>query len=76
MTDLKEFEIALLKHSKTKEDIAVLLGIRLQTLYNKLNNLVDFKVGEVEKICVFLNLSLKDMMRIFFAKQVEQNSTI
>lgn len=71
MTDIKEFEIALLKHSKTKYDIAELLGISMQTLYNKLNNLVDFKVGEVEKICKFLKLTLKEMMKIFFAKQVE-----
>ena len=71
MTDLKEFEIVLLKRSKTKMDIAEMLGISLQTLYNKLNNVVDFKVGEVEKICKFLGLSHDEMIKIFFAISVE-----
>lgn len=71
MTDLKEFEIVLLQCSKTKMDIAEMLGITLQTLYNKLNNVVDFKVSEVEKICKFLGLSLDDMIKIFFAISVE-----
>lgn len=71
MTDRNLLEIALLKKRKTKQDIANLLGLSLQTVYNKINNIVDFKTGEIVKICEFLKLTKKDREEIFFAKQVE-----
>ena len=71
MTDTKEFEMALLKAGKTKADIARLLGVSLQTIYNKLNNVVDFKSREIIAIAKFLNLSKSKRDVIFFAKQVD-----
>lgn len=71
MTDKKLFEITLLKKSKTKQNIADLLGLSLQTVYNKINNVVDFKTGEISKICEFLKLSNRERDLIFFAHNVE-----
>ena len=68
MTNIKEFEIALLKAGVTKADIARLLGVTLQTVYNKINNVVDFKGREICAISDYLKLSNKERERIFFAK--------
>lgn len=71
MTNTTEFEIALLKAGKTKLDIAQLLGVSLQTIYNKINNVVDFKGREIIAISDFLHLTRKQRDVIFFAKQVD-----
>lgn len=71
MTNKKKFEIALLERGKTKSDIADLINCSLQTIYNKINNVVDFKGREIIVISEFLNLTKKEREAIFFAKQVD-----
>ena len=71
MTNAVQFEIVLLRKGKTKKDIANVLGISLQALYNKLNNVVDFKTREVNIIVEYLKLTIEEMMEIFFAHGVE-----
>jgi DNA-binding XRE family transcriptional regulator len=71
MTDTKKLEIVLLEKGKNKKDLANLLGVSLQTIYNKINNLVDFKTQEVKAITIFLELTHEKMMEIFFAEKVE-----
>ena len=68
MTDTKRFEIVLLEKGKTKKDIANLLSLSLQTIYNKINNVVDFKSKEIVAISEYLKLSPKERDAIFFAK--------
>lgn len=68
MTDSKKFEIALIERGKTKKDIAELLSLSLQTIYNKINNIVDFKGKEIVAISEFLKLSPKERDAIFFAQ--------
>lgn len=71
MTNARKFEAALLVRGKTKADIAKLLGRSLQTVYNKINNIADFKATEIALICDCLKLSKKERDEIFFAKEVE-----
>ena len=71
MTNTVKFEIILLSKGKTKKDIANVLGISLQALYNKINNVVDFKTREVDKIVEYLKLTIEEMIEIFFAHDVE-----
>lgn len=71
MTNTVKFEIVLLSKGKTKKDIANVLGISLQALYNKINNVVDFKTREVDKIVEYLKLTIEEMIEIFFAHDVE-----
>ena len=75
MTDTKEFEIVLLKRGKTKMDIANLLGVTLQTIYNKINNNVDFKAREIIAISNYLKLTNRERDNIFFALWVDYKST-
>lgn len=71
MTDTKKFEATLILKGKTKKDIAELLGVALQTVYNKINNVVDFKGKEISAIISFLELSTEEMNEIFFANSVD-----
>lgn len=71
VTDTKKLEIMLLEKGKSKKDLAELLGVSLQTIYNKVNNLVDFKTQEVKAIAQFLGLNQEQMVSIFFAENVE-----
>ena len=70
MTNLKELEIALVKVGLTKKEYAKALGISVQALYNKINNIAEFKVSEIVKSCEVLNLSSEDREKIFFAPLV------
>ena len=72
MTDTIKLEIALIQKGKTKKDLAHLLKVSLQTIYNKVNNLVDFKTQEVKAISDFLGLEPNEMMEIFFTNNVEK----
>lgn len=71
MTNTLELEYALKKAKITKRSFAKLLGISLQTLYNKMNNSVEFKASEILKACEILHLKNADKEKIFFARRVD-----
>ena len=71
MTDTKKLEAMLITKGKTKTDIARLINRSLQTVYNKMNNIVDFKGKEIIAISEYLKLTNKERDAIFFAKQVD-----
>ena len=72
MTDVLELEIAIKRAGITKRDIAKKLNISLQTLYNKLNNSVEFKASEIAKTCELLRLNRDEKDKIFFAVKVDK----
>jgi DNA-binding CsgD family transcriptional regulator len=72
MTDKKEFEIAMMKEDLTLKQIAETLHISLQALYNKLNNVAEFKASELAVLYELLKIkTIGDQQRIFFVKNVE-----
>lgn len=75
MTNADLLEIALIKCKISKKELAEHIGISHQALYNKLNNVAEFKASEIFKISELLNLSGSERESIFFAHQVENNST-
>ena len=72
MTDKIKLEYLLKKAKVSKKDYAKSLGISLQALYNKLNNLTEFKQAEISATCKLLNLSTKERDEIFFAHKVDE----
>ena len=72
MTNTKEFEILLLRKGISKKFIAELLGKSLQTVYNKIHNVVDFTATEIMLICNSLQLSKDERDLIFFAEDVDK----
>ncbi len=75
MTNTTALEIALLRNKTTKRALAEQLGISLQTLYNKIGNVAEFKASEIIKISEVLKLNSKEREIIFFAKNVDKKST-
>lgn len=68
MTNTSKFEAVLILKGKTKTDIAKVIKRSLQTVYNKINNIVDFKSKEIVAICEYLELTDEEREEIFFAK--------
>lgn len=52
------------------------MGLSRFGFANKVKGKNEFTASEIEKLCAILNIdSLEDRQRIFFAKEVEINST-
>lgn len=45
---------------------AVAMEMNVSTLNSKLNGKTDWAIGEVEKACMLLNISLNEMVDYFF----------
>lgn len=58
----------------TQEQFAKILGISTQSLNYKLNNVREFKVSEITRICEVLNITNKD--EYFFVRNVDKKATI
>lgn len=67
MFDVREFNAMLAKNAKTRDDVAVLLGINPATLYRKIKGTSDFTRAEIQAIRLAFNLSATEVDRIFFA---------
>lgn len=72
MTDTLEFELAIKRAGLTKREIAKKLGLSEMGLYQKINNITEFKASEIAKLYDLLKLSnLEQQQRIFFACTVD-----
>ena len=75
MIDKEMLNIAILKSHKTKREIARLLDISEMGLYKKINAQTEFKASEILKLKNILSLTASEASAIFFANQVDFNST-
>lgn len=68
MTNTEELRKCIAKSGISVTFLANKLGITREGLYNKLNNVTEFKASEIAKCAKLLNLSDEERNRIFFAK--------
>lgn len=54
----------------TNKNLAKELGISERTLSLKLNNKIDFKQNEIDKICELLDIPDEEITSYFFTKEV------
>lgn len=66
----KALKAAMVKKGLTQTELASRIGICTSSLSYKMNNIKEFTVGEVERICAILDIS-DDFSSIFFAKQID-----
>lgn len=66
MVNTLEFELLLVRKKISKRDLARKMGISEQSLYNKINNVREFKASELYSISKILNIPIDD--EIFFNK--------
>lgn len=76
MTDTKTLK-KIIKESGLKQDyIASKIGLSSYGFARKRDNLSDFTASEIDSLCDILKIdSVEDRFSIFFAKEVEAEST-
>jgi hypothetical protein len=75
MTNTLELDYAIKRAGLDREKVAKILGIGITTLFNKLHNKVEFKASEIAKLKSLLNLTKEQRDMIFFANNVDLQST-
>ena len=76
MTNTTEIEAIIKSKGLKKKAIAQQLRLSSYGLALKLNNKNEFKANEITKLCDILGVkSLREKERLFFATEVEGNST-
>lgn len=58
---------------RSKSEIAELLGITRQGLYNKLSGETEFKMSEIKVLSMLLSLTPEERDHIFFADYVDKS---
>ena len=67
MTDTLSLEIAIKRAGLTKREVARRLKLSEMGLYQKMNNITEFKASEISQLYEILSLgSLEEQQRIFF----------
>uniref|UniRef100_UPI0040296B94 hypothetical protein n=1 Tax=Dialister hominis TaxID=2582419 RepID=UPI0040296B94 len=69
MTNTSELEAAIARSGKSKNYLASKLGLARETLWKKINNMVEFKAGEILALQQLLHLSSAKRDSIFFDKK-------
>lgn len=75
MVDLILLKSTINNRGVTIVSIARNIGLSREGLYLKLAGDAEFKASEIEKITSVLNLTKDERDAIFFAEEVEPNST-
>lgn len=75
MTDTIRLNKAIAESGITIVAIAKKIGISREGLYKKINNDTEFKASEISAMKKILRLTNEERDKIFFAKEVEYNST-
>ena len=70
MINTKLLKSYFIKNGLTQEDVAKKIGISYQSLSDKINNKVQFKVNEVSSLCELLKIK-NEKDEIFFAKKLD-----
>lgn len=72
MTNSLKLEMYIKRAGLTKRKVAALLGISEMSFYKKLNNITEFKAGEIFKLYKILKLkNLEEQQMLFFSKNVD-----
>ncbi len=55
--------------------VAKFAGLSYQGLLNKMNNISDFRAGEITKLCTLLHINAEEKEKIFFASVLPKIAT-
>ena len=71
MTDSNKLREKIYEKGMTQREVAEKIGISFQSLSYKMNNKIEFRASEMEKLCKILDIKDKDSY--FFCSQISQN---
>lgn len=66
LTNTELLNLKIKESGFKKEFLAKEIGIKRSTLYKKVNNQLDFKDKEIQKLCKLLKLTKTETFQIFF----------
>lgn len=75
MVNLEQLKKAIQDSGITMTALSRKSGVSRETLYNRLRGIGEFTASEIVGVSEALHLSLNEREHIFFAEEVEQNST-
>ena len=75
LIDTQKLQGKMREHGYTINTLAKEMGISNTGLFNKIHNIQEFVVSEIQLISKLLHLTKAEIHAIFFAKDVELNST-
>lgn len=75
MVNMELLKSKINESGMTMVSIAEKVGVLRETLYNRLNGAGDFKASEIEALTRVLRLTRDERDKIFFANNVECNSS-
>ena len=75
LIDTQKLQGKMREHGYTINSLAKKLGISNTSLFNKIHNIQEFVVSEMQMIANLLHLTKSEIQAIFFAKFVESEST-
>ena len=75
MTDTKMLRQYIKKSGYKRTFIANRIGLTYQGYLNKESGRSEFTQSEIAGLCEILHISIEDKERIFFAKEVDNQST-
>jgi DNA-binding Xre family transcriptional regulator len=71
MLNTSKFKALLVEKGLILKNLQPVLGISLNSISKKVNNKVEFKLSEIQKLCTYLQIT--DVYSIFFEKFVDKN---
>lgn len=75
MTNTAKLQGKIKECGYTLNTLAKAINLSQTGLFNKIHNHREFVVSEIQKISILLLLSEQEIQELFFAKDVELNST-
>ena len=69
MTNSNALRAAIVGAGYKVPQLSELMGISVQSLYNKINNRTEFLASEIDTLCECLHLTLEQRMLIFFVRK-------
>lgn len=64
--DLKKIKARMVEKDLTGQNLAKLMNLSEPTIYDKLNNKIEFKRSEIEKLCKILTIPALNVSEYFF----------
>ena len=76
MTNTAKLKGRIVEKGYTLSSFSAAIGLSKPTLRAKINNIIEFKASEIEKICGLLEISFVESRDYFFANSVPVSETL
>lgn len=76
MVNTAKMQGVMREKGHTIKSLATVIGLSRTGLFNKIHNVREFSLSELEAICDELCLTVEEVVAIFFARNMRENQSI